>query len=95
MQEEAAELRRQIGVDSLYALIPAYDLWWKPFAEWTEEDLRHPEHLSLLWTITTGEVLAYPGIVERKKMKSTLAGAKPFDQFAQEFVSARRRRKQN
>ena len=59
--------------------------------EWTKADLRHPDHLSLLWTITTGEVLAYPGIIERKKMKPTLKGAKPFDQFAQEFVDARRK----
>ena len=58
-RKHATNFCERIGVDSLYALMPAYDLWWKPFAEWTKADLRHPDHLSLLWTITTGEVLAY------------------------------------
>ena len=81
-RKHSAELRKSVGVDSLYAFIPAYDLWWKPFADWTDADLGHPQNLSLFWNVTTGKVLAYPGAMERKKMKPGTPGVQPFDEFA-------------
>ena len=81
-RKQSAGLRKRVGVDSLYAFIPAYDLWWKPFADWTDADLRHPQNLSLFWDVNTGEVLAYPAAMERKKMKRGTPGVQPFDEFA-------------
>jgi hypothetical protein len=52
-------------IASLYALNPAQSLWFKPFAEWTRADWKHPDHESVLWDIRTGAVTTYPGIRER------------------------------
>jgi len=53
-------------ITSIYALQPAEDLWYKPFADWTPADWNHPDHKSLLWDISTGKVLTRQGFGARE-----------------------------
>ncbi|MFN7924051.1 MAG: ATP-binding protein [Bryobacteraceae bacterium] len=88
-QANAEHFCHELDLDSLYAFLPAYDLWWKPFAEWTPEDERHPDNVSLFWNITTGDVLAYPGLLHRDQMKPETEGVIPFDQYAEDYVKSK------
>jgi hypothetical protein len=68
-----------LKVESIYALLPARRLWYTPFSEWTDQDWSDPGHLSLLWKIKTGRVLAHVGIVD---IKTTRTRGVPFTEYA-------------
>jgi hypothetical protein len=52
----------------IYALQPAEELWYKPFAEWTPADWQHKDHESLLWDIRTGILRTAKGVHKRANM---------------------------
>ncbi len=56
-------LRSIFGVPKIYALYPRFELWDKPFDDWSDEDWKTCGR-SALWEVTTGRVLwadgAYP-----------------------------------
>ena len=81
--QHGATLRAEIGVDSLYALIPAPGLWWKRFTQWTAADLRHLDNISILWNLSTGEVLACRSSLHREQMKLGTKGVQHFTEFAE------------
>lgn len=84
-RREAGKLREKLGVDFLYALIPGRSLWWKPFSEWTDEDLANPENLSIYWDINSGTVTAAEGTHPREKMLT----AEPFDDLVTRLIAQR------
>ena len=61
------------GVSEIFALIPPYELWFKPFLDWTEADWKHPDHMSLLYDNRTGETLICrgAGVVDRAEMRNS------------------------
>ncbi len=63
----------------LFAFSPTFDLWFKPFAEWTEADWRHPDNRSYLLNIKAGKVTVAQGALTLDEMKSQ---GQPYDQFA-------------
>ena len=52
-------------ITSLYAFQPAESLWFKPFADWTADDIQNPDHKSIFWNIATGRVSRRKGMRPR------------------------------
>ena len=57
----------RLQVDRIFALLPRFELWSKPFDEWTDEDWQTRVQ-SALWIIETGEVLWAQGAYTVEEM---------------------------
>jgi hypothetical protein len=51
------KLRAYFHVDLIYALLPSLDVWPVPFADWTADQWNHPDNVSALWDLKSGQVL--------------------------------------
>jgi hypothetical protein len=73
------------GTEELYLLVPPYELWYKPFAEWAPEDWSDPAHLCLLYDNRTGETLIShgDGVVSREQTKKS---GKPYREYAEHYI---------
>lgn len=60
---------RLFPIDAVYALQPAQNTWFKPFADWTQEDWDNPVHRSIFWDIQKGRVIDVPGIHTRAEAR--------------------------
>ncbi|MFC1713106.1 hypothetical protein ACFL6S_05530 [Candidatus Poribacteria bacterium] len=75
---EKAEIFSQIfRVDRIFAMMPRFELWSKPFDEWTDEDWETCG-LSALWDIKSGRVLWAEGTHHVDEMQKI---GKPIEEF--------------
>jgi hypothetical protein len=56
-KRDARDVREYLQVKWIYALMPRFTLWQKPFAEWTAGDWNDRENLSVLWDLQEGAAL--------------------------------------
>lgn len=56
-EHDRQKLQQFFRVKQLYALLPAVDLWSKPFQGWSESDWQHPENLSALFDLAGNTLL--------------------------------------
>ena len=76
-RQHADSLRKWFQVDGIYALLPPEELWYRPFAEWIDEDWQKGH--SAFWDVTTGEVYWARGAQPREKMLEI--GVSPHEMF--------------
>ncbi|MFN3327090.1 MAG: hypothetical protein ACK5AZ_26665 [Bryobacteraceae bacterium] len=76
-------------IEKLYTFDPALDLWFKPFADWTEDDWNRPDHRSYLWDIPSGKVLTAPGLLPRKEIENQ---GQPYAEYYAEAVDRETRK---
>ena len=75
-------LQETFGMSSIYAFLPKFELWTKPFEEWTEADWADRKHFSLLWDITTGRVTIAQGVMHIDEMRQV---GKTFEDFVKDL----------